>query len=161
MLRALVAPIAVVCCADLYRSLPLHGSLLGHHICSLLAQFSIVDRCFGCLFCQFCPQTPSHPHRKWFMVGIRLGEFPLKFLQCDGAGWWPLAGLVPAHRVAMEPPCCAWYLHRAPTNLGWHQLPSSSIIGDEFKYSYTVPCLTEDVFCFINTKQVDSALHIH
>ena len=25
--------------------------------------------------------------------------FPLKFLQCDGAGWWLLAGLVSAHRV--------------------------------------------------------------
>ena len=41
-------------------------------------------------------------------------------------------GLVPAHRVAMEPPCCAWYLHRAPTNLGGHQFPGSSI-DDEFK----------------------------
>ena len=28
--------------------------------------------------------------------------FPLKFLQCGGVGWWPLAGLVPAHRVAMK-----------------------------------------------------------
>ena len=29
------------------------------------------------------------------MVGIRSGKSPLKFLQCDSAGWWPLAGLVP------------------------------------------------------------------
>ena len=33
----------------------------------------------------------------------------LKFLQCVGAGWYPLAGLVPAHRVAMEPLCYALY----------------------------------------------------
>ena len=26
-------------------------------------------------------------------------------------------------------------------------------------YSYTVPCMTNDVFCYINTIQVDSALH--
>jgi len=26
-------------------------------------------------------------------------------------------------------------------------------------YSYTVPCMTDDVFCYINTIQVDSALH--
>ena len=32
----------------------------------------------------------------------------------------------------MEPPRHAWYLHRALTNLGWHEFPSSSI-GDEFK----------------------------
>ena len=132
MLWALVATIAVVCCADLYGSLPWTDHCFGHYICSLLAQFSFVDRCFGCLFCQFCPQPLSHHHRKWFMVGIGSGKSPLKFLQCDGASWWPLAGLVPAHRVAMEPPCCAWYLHRALTNLGWHQFPSSSI-GDEVK----------------------------
>jgi len=26
-------------------------------------------------------------------------------------------GLLPAHRVATNPPCCAWYLREAPTNL--------------------------------------------
>ena len=131
MLWALVARSAVVCCADLY------GSLLGHHIGSLLAQFSFVDRCFGRLFFANSAPSPSHPHRKWSMVGIGSGKSPLKFLQCDGAGWWLLAELVPAHRVAMKPPCCSWYLHRAPTNLGWHQFPSSSI-GDEFKQYYNM-----------------------
>ena len=38
-------------------------------------------------------------------------------LQRDGAGWWLLAGLVPTHRVAMEPPSCAWYLCRDTINL--------------------------------------------
>ena len=102
VLWTLVATIAVVCCADLYRSLPWTDHCVGHHICSLLAQFSFVDLCFGRLLCQFCPQPPSHPHRKWLMVGIWSGKSPLKLLQCDGAGWWPLAGLVPAHRVSME-----------------------------------------------------------
>ena len=27
---------------------------------------------------------------------------PLKFLQCDSTGWWPLAGLAPTQRVTME-----------------------------------------------------------
>ena len=46
------------------------------------------------------------------MSGIGLGKFPLKFLQCAGAGWWLLAGLVPpptldgtrcqAHHLAMS-----------------------------------------------------------
>ena len=38
-----------------------------------------------------------------------------------------LAGLVPAHRVAMEPPCCAWYLCRALSNLWWHKFLNLTI----------------------------------
>ena len=41
----------------------------------------------------------------------------------------------------MEPPCCAWYLCRAPTNLGWHQFPSSSI-DDEFNDVLKMPSET-------------------
>ena len=37
---ALVAIIAVVCCADLCRSMPWTDDCFGHHIGSLLAQFS-------------------------------------------------------------------------------------------------------------------------
>ena len=28
-----------------------------------------------------------------------------------------------------KPPCCASYLHGVPTNLSWHQFPSSSILA--------------------------------
>ena len=99
---ALVTRIAVVCCPDLCGSLPWTDHCFGHHIGSLLAQFSFVDCCFGHLFGQFCAQPLPVPVHG--TVGIGSGKFlPLKFLQCDGAGWWPLAGLVPAHRVAMAP----------------------------------------------------------
>ena len=54
----------------------------------------------------------------------------MKVLQCDSAGWWLLAGLVPTHRVGVEPPCCALYFCRAPTKLWWHLFPSSSIDND-------------------------------
>ena len=30
----------------------------------------------------------------------------------------------------MEPPCCALYFHRAPTNLWGHQFPNLSIDDD-------------------------------
>ena len=52
-------------------------------------------------------------------VSTVLGKvFPLKFLQCDGAGWWLPAGRVPAHRVAMETSLLclilAWGPHQPP-----------------------------------------------
>ena len=74
----------------------------------------------------------------------------MKFLQCDGAGWWPLAGLVPTHRVSMEPPCYTWYLRRASTNLGWHQFLSSSI-GDEFNacFDNKVPFLYNSMLSIV------------
>ena len=25
------------------------------------------------------------------------------------SSWWPIAGLIPAHKVATEPPCCACF----------------------------------------------------
>ena len=80
-----------------------------------------------------CPSLPT-PHRNPAKAGIRLGTYisPLKFLQCDGVGWWPPAGLVPTHMVATEPPCCVLYIHRAPNNLWWHPFSSSSI-SNEFK----------------------------
>ena len=40
-------------------------------------------------------------------------------------GWFLLTGL------PWKPLCCALYLHGAPTDLSWHQFPSSSI-GNEF-----------------------------
>ena len=40
--------------------------------------------------------------------------FPLKFRQCDGAGWWPRAGLVPSHRVAIETSLLCLILPRGP-----------------------------------------------
>ena len=52
------------------------------------------------------PDLPT-PHRKWFIEGML----------CDDGSWWLLAGKVPAHRVAMEPPCSAWYFCEAHTNL--------------------------------------------
>ena len=51
---ALVARIAVVCCADLCGSLPCADHCFGHYLGSLLLQFNLVDRCFGRLFCQIC-----------------------------------------------------------------------------------------------------------
>ena len=62
------------------------------------------------------PALPTH-HRNQYTGSIGLAISPIKFLQWDGAGWWPLAGLVLSHRVAMEPPCRALYF----------QFPSSSI----------------------------------
>ena len=60
---------------------------------------------------------------------------PLKFLQCDGAGWWLQAGMVAAHRVAMETSLLYLICARPlPTKLSWHQFPSSSI-GDEFNWA--------------------------
>ena len=53
---AVVARIAVVCCADLCGSLPWTDHCLGHCLGNLVPQFSLVDRCFGRLFCQFCSQ---------------------------------------------------------------------------------------------------------
>ena len=140
---ALVARIAVVFCPDFCRSLPWTDHCFGHRIGSLLSQFSFVDCCFDRLFCQFRTQ-PFPP-----LIG---SGSPLKFLQCDGAGWWPLAGLVPAHMFAMVPPCCTWYLRGAPTNLGWHQLTSSSI-GDEFNttISISIQCYSN---CIINATQL-------
>ena len=74
-LGSTVARIAVVCCADLYGSLPWTDHCFCHHIGSLLAQFSFVDRCFGGLILPIlCPALPN-PHRKWFMVGIGSGKF--------------------------------------------------------------------------------------
>ena len=37
---------------------------------------------------------PSHPSSSWAKISIR------NFLQCDAAGWWPIAGQVATHRVA-------------------------------------------------------------
>ena len=45
-------------------------------------------------------------------------------------GWFPLS------RSPWKPPCCASYLCRAPTNLSWHQFPSSSI-ADEFNVGFS------------------------
>ena len=83
-------------------------ALLAINICSLLALMIFVDHCFDHLLCQ-CSAQPLLPlagigPRYSFWVRQVL---PLKFLQCDGAGWWPLVGLIPAHRLAMEPPFSA------------------------------------------------------
>ena len=106
----------------------LNGSLLW----SSYLQFACsVELCGSLLWSLILPiQRPAlpTPPRKLFMVGQ---VSPLKFPRCDGAGWWLLGGLVPAHRVAMEPPCCAWYFRGSHTNLSWHQFLSSST-GAEF-----------------------------
>lgn len=74
-------------------------------ISSLLALLIFGDYCFGCLFCQFIPQ-PSPPiilnHHLPLGITLRMQVSALKFLQCDGTGWWAFEGLVPAHRVTME-----------------------------------------------------------
>ena len=82
----------------------------GHHTCSLLALLIFVDHWLPIIFAKLVP-SHSHPSQesdpRWYWVRY---VSPLKFVQCDDAGWWPsLAGLVPAHRVAMEPTCCALY----------------------------------------------------
>ena len=51
---ALVARIAVVWGTDLCRSLPWTDHCFGHYLGSLFYQFSLMDRCFGRLFCQLC-----------------------------------------------------------------------------------------------------------
>ena len=124
---ALVARIAVVCCTDLCGSLPWTDHCFVHYLGSLLLQFSLVTCCY---FANSAP-SPSHPylevvHDRYWVRKVSL----VKFLQCDGAGWWPLAGLVPAHRVTMEP-AVPGICTGPPTNLGWHQFPSSTI-GNEF-----------------------------
>ena len=96
------------------------------------------------------PALPT-PRRKWFMVGIRSGKFLVQVREVwgqvsgqsgksqvrevSGAGWCLLAGLVPAHKVAMTPPCYTWYFHGNTTNLPWHRLSSSSN-GNEFNNNY-------------------------
>ena len=47
--------------------------------------------------CPSCPRWKSDPC-KYCVREV----FPLKILQCGGAGWWLLVGLVPTDRVAME-----------------------------------------------------------
>ena len=64
------------------------------------------------------PALPT-PYRQCCMVGIRSGKFLHWSSFSDGAGWWPPSGLVRADRVARKPPCCAWYLRGALTNLCW------------------------------------------
>ena len=58
-------------------------------ICSCFAIIAVFLHCFARKFATL-PLPPL------------LGVFPLKFVQCDGASWWPQAGLVPTHKVAME-----------------------------------------------------------
>lgn len=72
---------------------------------------------------------PSHPLKR--QVGIILVSiFALKLLQCDGASWQLLAGVVPAYRVAMV----TSLLHlNCLGSRPRHQFPSSPI-GDEFKW---------------------------
>ena len=100
--------IEFVCYSNLCGFLPWMDHCFGHHISSLLAHLSFVDHCFGCLFCPFSARP---------FPALRHQVSPIKFLQSYGARWWPLAGLVVTHRVAMEPSCCAWYLCGRPTNL--------------------------------------------
>ena len=143
-LWALGAIIAVVCSADLCGSFPWTDRCFGQHICSLLAELSFVDHRFGCLFFRFSAQSFLP------LIGMVHGRYlvrlicPLTFLECDVAGWWLLAGLVLTHRVAMEPPCCAWYFCGSPTNLRWHYFPSSSI-GDEFNLCYNLQSISLSV----------------
>ena len=56
-----------------------------------------------------------------------------------GAGWWPHAELDHTHGVAMEPPCWALHFCQAPTNLWWHQFPSSFISHAFNSYKLPVP----------------------
>jgi len=65
---------------------------------------------------------------------VRQQVFPLKFLQCDGAGWWSLTGLIPAPNVAMETslPCLAFLWVLQSTIYG-----TTSSIGNEFKINIT------------------------
>ena len=66
--------------------------------------------------------------------------FPLKFLRCDGSGWWPLAGLVLAHTVAMETSLLCFILARGPppTFLGTssqaHLLAMSLMLWDSVSF---------------------------
>ena len=55
-------------------------------------------------------------------------------------GWFLLTGL------PWKPPCCASYLHRAPTNLSWHQFPRSSIPNE---FNLQTQCLP-----FLSVQQV-------
>mgnify|MGYP007058662600 CR=1 FL=1 len=92
-----VFPLNTVCLQVGCRALPCHV-LMNQPYNAIYPCFAIIVVC-STLFCKqsYYPALPT-------LVGshcIRL-VFPLKFLQCDGVGWWPLAGLVPAHRVAMK-----------------------------------------------------------
>ena len=108
----------------------LDGSLLWSLYLQFACSVELVDHCFSHLFLPIQHPALPTPHRKWFMVGIVSG----KFLHWSS---FSVTMLVPAHRVAIEPHCCAWYLYRAPTNLWWHQFPSSSI-GNVCKYTYMI-----------------------
>ena len=70
----LVAIFAIVSSTDLWGSLPWTDHCFVHHICSLVAQLSLVDHCFGCLFCQSVP-TLATRHRSWFTLGTGSGKF--------------------------------------------------------------------------------------
>ena len=74
VLWALVARIAVVCCADLDRSL----SWTDHCVVTILAicllNLALWVAALVAYFANSVP-SPSHPHRKWFMAGIGSGKF--------------------------------------------------------------------------------------
>ena len=69
------------------------------------------------------------------------------------AGWWLLAELVSAHRVAMEPPCCALYFCKALTKLQWHQFLSSTN-DNEFNSTITGGYLSLSII-FTKTTFID------
>ena len=81
-------------------------------ICYSFAIIVVLLQCFARKISYPAPSLPC-----WESVLGKYGVrqvFPLKFLQCDGAGWWPQAGLVPAHRVAMETSLLCLILARGP-----------------------------------------------
>ena len=133
---ALVDIITVACCDDLSGSLPWMDHCFGQYISSFLCpidgsllwstylQFPCpIELCGSLIWWPIlpiqCPALPK-PHRKRFSdswEGLGQVSFSTEVpsvWQCWG---WLLTGLVPTHRVAMEPPYCAWNLRRAPINL--------------------------------------------
>ena len=92
---ALVARIAVVCCADLC------GSLLWSPYWQFAYSVELCGSLFWSPFLPILHPAFPTPHTKWFMVQV-LGKVSFS-TEVAGASWWLLAGLVPTHRVAMEP----------------------------------------------------------
>ena len=125
---ALVAIFVVVCSADLCGSLPWTDHCISHHICSLLAQLSFVDHLVWLpILPMRDPDLPT-PHRNRCRVSGQESFFSevSSVWQCWLAVGCRAGSLL--YRVAMEPPCCAWYFSRAPTNLWWLQFPSHQLM---------------------------------
>ena len=103
---------AVACPVDLCGSPPWIDLSFDRHICCFLVLLIFVDHCLVACFANLVLSRTHYRilHRN-------------RFFQCDVADWWPLVELVPAHRVAMEPPCCALKFRGAPHRPLMAQVP--------------------------------------